>query len=59
MNADTQNVLAIADQIMKHARESIDAQFGEGYAAGHQLLLIKYLDGVFSLLAATTKKLPE
>jgi hypothetical protein len=59
MTTDVENALAIADAVLQRAIESIDGRLGSGYAAGHQLLLIKHLDGVFSLLAATAKRLPE
>jgi hypothetical protein len=59
MTTDTKAALETADAVLQRAKQSIDAQFGEGYAAAHQLVVVKFLDGVFSLLAATTRRVPE
>jgi hypothetical protein len=58
MTTDKESALQIAGEILKRAIESIDSRLGAGYAAAHQLLLIQFFDGVFSVLAATAKRLP-
>jgi hypothetical protein len=59
MTHDQESVLAIAEQVLKHAKATIDAQFGEGYAHEHPGLVMTYLSGSFGLLNATAKRLSE
>jgi hypothetical protein len=58
MTADKDSALRIADEILKHARQTIDAEFGEHYARGHPGLVMTFVSGMFGLLTATVRRMP-
>jgi hypothetical protein len=58
MNGDVKSALEIADQILRHARASIDAEFGEHYSRQHRGLVMTFLSGMFGLLNATVRRMP-